>query len=490
MKKSQTTSKSSAKTAKLPAKKTAETSLKTAKKTLKKPSQSKTEKKKGVGGKASASLSKALAKAKITPVAPAKASAKKSVSGKTTKKVKKPEGKKPLKSVKETSAKLSRSKAKKVKPVEVPSVAKAKKLPIAPAIKKTAANIYPEKKPVKSSEKITKTKKVSVKETAKTINAGKSLTTGEKPEKKSLAKTVAPITKITQKTTVKSMGTKKPSAEKAKKVVPGKPKEKAVKHKKIAASAEGGAKTEKRIPEKLKLASGKKPLIAKTVPQIKVPAKQKGTLKPIEQKGASPSSRRKTVKKKGTSSLVATESLLETSKKTAATYAASSIAPSQAETKQNKSAQLKIFLPEETLPPEEPQITPPPVLPEEYGENELILMEVDPAIVFVSWEIKPDCISCKTGKLTLRVYDVTGLDFDGSNANKFFDITLSKRVDSKFIDIKMPGRDVIMEIGLLLPEGPFDPIKRSNRVSMPALRAFEEPGITGSLPGSNTLIGY
>jgi hypothetical protein len=117
-------------------------------------------------------------------------------------------------------------------------------------------------------------------------------------------------------------------------------------------------------------------------------------------------------------------------------------------------------------------------------------MEVDPAIVFVSWEIKPDCISCKPGKLTLRVYDVTGLDFNGSNANRFFDIGLNKRVDSKFVDIKMPGRDVIMEIGLLQPDGSFEPIKRSNRVSMPSLRTLEEIGTAASLAGSDTLIGY
>jgi hypothetical protein len=129
-------------------------------------------------------------------------------------------------------------------------------------------------------------------------------------------------------------------------------------------------------------------------------------------------------------------------------------------------------------------------LPEEYGENELLLMEVDPSIVFVSWEIKPDDISAEAGKLTLRVYDVTGLDFNVSRANRFFDIPLRKRVDSKFIDIKMPGSDVIMEVGLLDLTGTFKTIKRSNRVSMPALQTFEELGITRSLSDKDNLIGY
>lgn len=195
---------------------------------------------------------------------------------------------------------------------------------------------------------------------------------------------------------------------------------------------------------------------------------------------------RKTVKKKGASSLITTGPLPAIGEKTTATYTT----PPQSETKPEKSAKLKIFLPEEELPPEEAQRAPSPQLPEEYGENELLLMEVDPSIVFVSWEIKPDDISGETGKLTLRVYDVTGIDFDSSHANRFFDISLRNRVDSKFIDIKMPGKDVIMEVGLIHPEGTFKAIKQSDRVSMPALQTFEELGITGALSEPDTFIGY
>ena len=503
MKKSQTTSKSSAKTAKLSAKKTGGTSLKAAGKTLNKPSKSKAVKKMEAGAKASASLPKAIAKKikptpvspakapfkktvaakaiksaslpkavakkiKPTPVSSAKAPTKKTVTGKATKPSVKTLSKKPLKAVK-APAKLSKTKAK---PVTAAAVSKIKK-PKAPEIRKTAASKPLVTKPIKSSEKIEKTIKKAGKKTVKTISAAKSLTPAKKPAKELPAKTIAPITRIANKKTLKSIDTKKSSA-KVKKVAAGKSEEKTAKSIKFAASAEGSAKAKKGIAEKLKPVPEKKPMTAETVPQIKVPVKQKAILKPTEKGVSSLSPRSKSVEKKGTS------------QKTIETYVASS----QAETRQKKSTQLKVFLPEEELPPEEAQITPSPKLPEEFGENELLLMEVDPAIVFVSWEIKPDCISCKTGKLTLRVYDVTGLEFDGSNANSFFDIALGKRVDSKFIDIKMPGRDVIMEIGLLQPEGPFEPIKRSNRVSMPALRTWDEMGITGSWSGPNTLIGY
>jgi hypothetical protein len=54
----------------------------------------------------------------------------------------------------------------------------------------------------------------------------------------------------------------------------------------------------------------------------------------------------------------------------------------------------------------------------------------------------------------------------------------------------MQGRDIIMEIGLVHPEGTFKAIRQSNRVSMPALQTFEELGIAGSLSDPETLIGY
>ncbi|MDH4232210.1 MAG: DUF4912 domain-containing protein [Nitrospirota bacterium] len=178
--------------------------------------------------------------------------------------------------------------------------------------------------------------------------------------------------------------------------------------------------------------------------------------------------------------------ITEIQKKTAAIYAASP----RREKKLKRAFDIRVFLPEEELPEEELQMLSPSELPEEYGENELLLLEVDPSIVFASWEIKPEDISGERAKLILRVYDVTGMDLEKVQSARYFDIPIRQRVDSKFFDIKMPGRDVIMEIGLLYPEGSFKAIKRSHRVSMPALQHFEELGITGLLSDSDTLIGY
>ncbi len=388
-----------------------------------------------------------------TSVSQVKTSVKSDATSKTTKTVKKPEIKKPLKAVK--------------------------------AIK------TPEKKPVKKSQVKTAAVKSAAtkKKTIKPPSIKKPLTgkiskvaAGKKEEKTETKLKVSAKTKITPPKTSGLAITKKPSARKIKKV-PAETVVKTIKEVKATAKAESATKGIKPVIKILKTTPEKKPATGKALPKTKAKIKQKAALKPKE-KTVQPA--RKIVKKKKASSSITKELLSAISEKTVAEY----IAPLQEGIKPGQSAKLKIFLPEEELRSEEPQRIPSSQLPEEYGENELLLMEVDPSIVFVSWEIRPADISGETGKLTLRVYDVTGIDFDSSKANRSFDISLKNRVDSKFINIKMPGKDVIMEVGILRPNGAFKAIKRSNRVSMPALQTFEELGITGSLSDTEIFIGY
>jgi len=82
-------------------------------------------------------------------------------------------------------------------------------------------------------------------------------------------------------------------------------------------------------------------------------------------------------------------------------------------------------------------------------------MAVDPNTIFVDWEIVPGEIAGKEGDLTLRFHDSTGIEFDGSNANAVIDIRIPQRVGNGFFVINMPGRDVIVEAGIVSPEGRF-----------------------------------
>lgn len=518
-KKSQTKPASSAKTAKVPPKKIT-----------------------GAAGKKTAVAAKATARAKPTPVSPVKTSGERNLPERKTKAAKKYRIIKPLETAKTTKTKLSKPKT-----ATKPATAKSTET-------KKTAKVSQVKKAVKEkiSLKTTKTKTVSEKEPAKAIRMSKSVTPAKKPAKKSPVKITAktkirqqktfePVStgktsakkvtkvaakktglktvkgieaaapsetktrkdkkstvatakkagsKVTPKKIAERVGAKKPSAKKIRKVVGKKSEKKSIK---AAAGAAGTAEAGKTAAKTLKTTPLKKSAVRENIPEIKGKGKGKTALKRKETAEASLLPSRKTVKGNGAQSGTMSTSSFTTAKQLRAIgeqTAAMHLGSAQAEKKPKKSARLKVFLPEEELPPEETQRAPSPQLPEEYGENELLLMEVDPLIVFVSWEIKPGDISGETGRLNLRVYDVTGINFFSSPAGGFFDIPLRERVDSKFLDIKMPGRDVIMEVGLLQPEGTFKAITRSNKVSMPALQTFEELGITGLLSDSDTLIGY
>jgi hypothetical protein len=129
-------------------------------------------------------------------------------------------------------------------------------------------------------------------------------------------------------------------------------------------------------------------------------------------------------------------------------------------------------------------------LPLEYGENEVILMPVDPDIVFVDWEIRKEDIPAADTTVTMRVFDVTA-DHAApvSPEKRFFEVKLEGRTGCGFFDIGMPGREVAVQIGLQR-NGTFLAILVSRKVSMPELVAFDELGIAQALPTSGIKVGY
>jgi len=152
-------------------------------------------------------------------------------------------------------------------------------------------------------------------------------------------------------------------------------------------------------------------------------------------------------------------------------------------------ARLKIFLPNHDLSREEAEIFF-GGLPEEYGENSITALVVDPNTVFVDWEVIPKDIADKEGDLNLRFYDITGIEFNDWNAHSVIDVLINKRVGNGFFDIRMPGRDVVVAVGLLNAASGFMPIVRSEMVSFPELLTFDELGIVQKLFESGIPIGY
>ena len=104
-------------------------------------------------------------------------------------------------------------------------------------------------------------------------------------------------------------------------------------------------------------------------------------------------------------------------------------------------------------------------------------MVKDPWWLYAYWEIQPETERAARSQLLpheiaglraiLRVYDVTGLDFPAQPAHRAFDIALSGLATNWFIQTDAPGREFLVEIGLLAHTGRFLLLARSNRVATP-----------------------
>ena len=91
-------------------------------------------------------------------------------------------------------------------------------------------------------------------------------------------------------------------------------------------------------------------------------------------------------------------------------------------------------------------------------------MTVDPWKLFAYWEVKENTLSKIKGTLVLRVYDVTGIYFDGKNANLVFDVPVYGRIGDSYIGVG-PDKVFIVDIGAVSKAGSFVAIARSNQGS-------------------------
>src|ERR1700733_13849984 len=86
-------------------------------------------------------------------------------------------------------------------------------------------------------------------------------------------------------------------------------------------------------------------------------------------------------------------------------------------------------------------------LPWGYGEDRITAIVRDPDSAYLYWEITDEGIAGARGRLgaggaggwcNLRVYDTTGHDFDGTNANDYFDIRVERDERDYFVMIRRP----------------------------------------------------
>ncbi|MDO9572973.1 MAG: DUF4912 domain-containing protein [Candidatus Omnitrophota bacterium] len=125
-------------------------------------------------------------------------------------------------------------------------------------------------------------------------------------------------------------------------------------------------------------------------------------------------------------------------------------------------------------------ICPSPKMPHDipfcYDQDKIVLQVRDPHWVHTYWELRNQTLGGLRIRLgdefararkVLRVYDVTNIIFNGSNANSFFDIQINDFANSWYIDTNGPGRAFCVDLGLMLLDGRFITIVRSNVVQTP-----------------------
>jgi hypothetical protein len=117
-------------------------------------------------------------------------------------------------------------------------------------------------------------------------------------------------------------------------------------------------------------------------------------------------------------------------------------------------------------------------LPWGYGECVVRALTVDPGHLFLYWEITDQGIEAARrrlpaseaddgAELCLRVYDVTGRIFDGTNAHHFTDVAVDRRQRQWFLPLAQPGSEHCAEIGLRAAGGAFARIARSRKAALP-----------------------
>ncbi len=127
--------------------------------------------------------------------------------------------------------------------------------------------------------------------------------------------------------------------------------------------------------------------------------------------------------------------------------------------------------------PEDPRARSiPQDIPYQYDQDKIVLQVRDPHWVHAYWELKSQTLEGLKARLgddffhakkVLRVYDVTNIVFNGSNANSFFDLQVNDFANSWYINTNGPGRAFCVDLGLMLADGRFITIVRSNVVQTP-----------------------
>ena len=134
------------------------------------------------------------------------------------------------------------------------------------------------------------------------------------------------------------------------------------------------------------------------------------------------------------------------------------------------------FPPKFDLGPDVDAAPMPQHIPWGYGYDRVTAMVIDPERLYVYWEVTDDAVAAARAGLgpaganawlNLRVYDISGRLFDGTNAHSYFDHRVERHDRQWFFVINKPTSSACVEVGLKSEEGYFAKIVRSGRAEFP-----------------------
>ncbi|OGW81256.1 MAG: hypothetical protein A3G33_06685 [Omnitrophica bacterium RIFCSPLOWO2_12_FULL_44_17] len=111
-----------------------------------------------------------------------------------------------------------------------------------------------------------------------------------------------------------------------------------------------------------------------------------------------------------------------------------------------------------------------------YNQTKLVLIVRDPVWAYSYWDFSGETwdqmmmlLRARPGVLrtVLRVYDITGIDWKGNNANHYYDFEILLDAKNWYLQLNHPDREWIADLGLIDPESNLYVIARSNRIHTP-----------------------
>ncbi|BBJ27858.1 DUF4912 domain-containing protein [Athalassotoga saccharophila] len=113
-------------------------------------------------------------------------------------------------------------------------------------------------------------------------------------------------------------------------------------------------------------------------------------------------------------------------------------------------------------------VVPKQSLPSTYYKDKFVGLEVNQNWIHFYWDFSPQTyeIIKNHPHVVLRIYDVTYIEFNGTNAHRTFEMEIDEKMRKYYVYVPQPGADYLAEIGYRENER-FIPILRSNLVSTP-----------------------